>query len=175
MVVGEMEPTLWRPVMLGEELRATIYDFRPDNGAFVTLTKMSLRDARSVTTSTSTSRATEFRNALLRRDTECIISRHPYEVLLIAFHLIPRRLGDAGVYSVIQRFTGSSTPVDRYDPTVEVLLFLSLHALVDIYDLGFWNNGPVSLLTFHTIMLIFSILGCQDHYVVHNFTDMALN
>jgi hypothetical protein len=27
----EMEPALWRPVVQGEQLRATIYEFRPDN------------------------------------------------------------------------------------------------------------------------------------------------
>jgi hypothetical protein len=70
---------------------------------------------------------------------------------MVASHLIPRRLGDAGVQSVIQRFIGTSNPVDRYDPTIGVLLFMPLDAMADSYELGFWNDGPASLLTFHTL------------------------
>ena len=147
----EMEPTLWRPVTHGEQLRATIYEFRPDSGAFIVITKMSLRHARSVTTNISVPRATEFRHALIQRDTECIISQHPPENMLVASHLIPRRLGNVGVQSVLQRFTGPSIPVDRYDPTVGVLLVSNLDVLADGYDLGFWNNGTVSLCTLHTL------------------------
>ena len=63
----EMEPTSWRPVMQGEQLRATIYEFRRGNYAFITLTQMSARHARSMTTNTSAPLATPFRTALLRR------------------------------------------------------------------------------------------------------------
>jgi hypothetical protein len=91
-----------------------------------------------------------FRDALLRRGRACIITQHILESLLVASHLIPRRIGDAGVQPVLQRFTGPSTPVDSYDPTIGVLLFTALDALTDGYELGFWN-GPVSPLTFHTL------------------------
>jgi hypothetical protein len=87
-----------------------------------------------------------FRDAL-RRDRACIVTQHILESLLVASHLIPRRIGDAGVQSVLQRFTGPSTPVDSYDPTIGVLLFTALDALTDGYELGFWN-GPVSPLPF---------------------------
>jgi hypothetical protein len=146
----EMEPSLWRPVMPGEQLRATIYEFVPNDDAFIALTKMSLRQARSVTTNTSIPQATPFRNALLQRDQTCIITRQSLQRSLIASHLIPRRLGDAGVQSVFQRFIGSCTTVNRYDPRIGVLLSATLDTFVDAYELGFWNYGPVSLLTFHT-------------------------
>ena len=131
-------------------MRATIYEFRPDNDASITLTRMSLRHTRSVTTNTSSPQAAMFRDALLRRGRACIITQHILESLLVASHLIPRRIGDAGVQPVLQRFTGPSTPVDSYDPTIGVLLFTALDALTDGYELGFWN-GPVSPLTFHTL------------------------
>jgi len=142
----EMEPTLWRQVVQGEQLMATIYEFRPDNDAFITLTKMSLRHARSVTTNTSAPRATPFRNALLQRHQACIITRTPLQMTLIASHLIPRRLGDAGVQSAFQRFTGSPAIIDKYDPLIGVPLVATLGILVDGYQIGFWNCGPVSLL-----------------------------
>jgi hypothetical protein len=63
---------------------------------------------------------------------------------------MPRRLGDAGVQSAFQRFTGSIATVDRYDPLVGVPLLQTLDTLVDTYLLGFWNTGPVSLLIIHT-------------------------
>jgi hypothetical protein len=148
----EMEPSTWRQVVHGEQLRATIYEFRPDNDALIALTRMSLRHTRSVTTNTSRPRATEFRNVLLRRHKTCIVSPHPLESLVIASHLIPRRLGDAGVQSAVQRFTGSSIIVDRYDPLVGVPLLATLDLLTDHYDMGFWNYGPVIFLTFHTLL-----------------------
>jgi hypothetical protein len=60
-----MQPPLWRKVVHGEQLRATIYEFRPDNDTLITLTGKSLRHPRSVTTNTSGARATTFRDALL--------------------------------------------------------------------------------------------------------------
>jgi hypothetical protein len=146
----EMEPALWRPVVQGEQLRATIYEFRPDNNTPITLTR-SLRHMRSVTTNTSAPQATAFSGALLRRDQSCIITRYAIQRVLVASHLIPRRLGDLGVQSVIQRFTGPSTIVDRYDPALGVSLFLSLDAYVASYEVGFWNNGPVSLFICRTV------------------------
>ena len=147
----EMEPALWRRVVQGEQLRATIYEFRPDNNTPIALTKMSLRHMRSVTSNTSAPRATAFNAALLRRDRSCVITQYAIQRVLAASHLIPRRFGDLGVQSIIQRFTGPSTIVDRYDPALGVSLFLTLDAYVDSYDVGFWNNGPVSLFIFRTV------------------------
>jgi hypothetical protein len=53
---------------VGEQLRATIYEFRPDNHK---------QDSSShQATNTSLSRAATFRDALLRRDRACIITQH---------------------------------------------------------------------------------------------------
>ena len=138
----------WTQVLPGEELRPTIYEFRPDNNALVTLTKISLRHARSITTNNSIPRATPFRTALLQRDVRCVVSGQSRLRTLVASHLIPRRLGDSGVQSAFQRFTGSPTPVRRYDPCIGVLLYGGLDNHVDVYEMGFWNYGPVSFPTF---------------------------
>ena len=141
----EMEPSLWRRVVQGERLRATIYEFCPDNDSLITLTRMSLRHARSVTTKTTIPQAAVFRGALLRRDQQCVITRQDVRRLLVASHLIPRRLGNNGIQSVIQRFTGSPMLLDRYDPTIGIFLCTALDPLADAYELGIWNNGHVSL------------------------------
>jgi len=95
----------WVQVEPGEQLRATIYEFRP-NDTPIMLSKMSLRQGRSVTTpNTSRPQAIAFRDALNARDGACIISQQTNHPALIGSHLAPKRLGDAGVQSVIQRFT----------------------------------------------------------------------
>jgi hypothetical protein len=147
----EMEPALWRPVVQGEQLQATIYEFRPDNNTPIALTRSSLCHMRSVTTNTSAPQATAFSGALLRRDQSCIITQYAIQRVLAASHLIPRRLGNLGVQSIIQRFTGPSTIADRYDPAVGISLFLSFNAYVDSYEVGFWNNGPVSFFICRTV------------------------
>ncbi|KAF5373230.1 hypothetical protein D9615_007414 [Tricholomella constricta] len=152
----EMEPSLWRQVGFGEQLEATIYEFRLDNDALVALTRISLRPTRSVTTQTSAPRANMFRDTLLRRHQRCIITQSPIPSLLVASHLIPRRLGDAGVHATVERFTGDSNVLDRYDPIIGVPLLATLDLLVDTYHLGFWNTGP-------------------DQYVVHSFVDTPLH
>ena len=147
----EMQLPLWRMVLPGEQMRATIYEFRPDDNILIALTKRSLRSARSVTTKASTPQAAQFRTALLQRDRGCIVTHDPMERVLVSSHLIPRRLGDLGVQSVVQRYTGLTTIVDRYNPAIGVSLFAGLDSFVDGFELGFWNNGPVNLFTFHIV------------------------
>ncbi|KAF8231487.1 hypothetical protein L208DRAFT_1469460 [Tricholoma matsutake] len=125
----EMQLPLWRVVLPGEQLRATIYEFCLNNNALIKLT-----------TNTSA----------------CIITHHTMERVLISSHLIPRWLGNLGVRSIIQCFTGLATIGDRYDPAIGVSLFMGLDTLVDSFELGFWNNGP-------------------DQHVVHSFADMPLD
>jgi hypothetical protein len=142
----EMDAATWVPVAIGAQLKATIYEFVPDNGVLVALTKISLRDMSSDTTNTTAHQARQFREALLRRDQSCVISQNVSR--LHASHLVPRRLGDAGVQSVIDRFTVNPTEVNRFSPIIGLLLFVSLDDIVDTYMVGFLQNGPVSLLQF---------------------------
>lgn len=141
----EMDPS-WRPVVQGEPLTSTIYEFCPDNNALLSLTKISDRRARSMTTNTSAPQAGPFRTTLLQRHQRCIISQQPDPGALVASHLIPRRLGDVAVQSAFHRFTGSQAVVNRFDPLLGVLLNAMLDTYVDSYRVGFWNSGPVSLL-----------------------------
>jgi hypothetical protein len=139
----EMVQGQWRVVQDGEQLMSTIYEFRSDSNAPITLTRLSLRQARSVTTNTSADRGQVFRDALLRRHHQCIISSVSHPAILIASHLIPRRLGDSGVQSVIDLFTTLSTTVNRYNPMIGVPLLQTIDTWVDGFKLGFWNCGPV--------------------------------
>ena len=170
----EMVPSQWRQVLPGEQLRATIYEFVPDNNAPVILTKISLRHVRSITTNRSTQQAAPFRNALLRRDQKCIINRSALQYTLIASHLIPRRLGDSGVQAILQRFTGPlNNVVQRYDPCLGVLLSATLDLIVDCYEMGFWNIGPVSLLILPTPLCLQSSYP-QNQYIVHDFCSLPI-
>ncbi|KAM6493658.1 hypothetical protein JOM56_010019 [Amanita muscaria] len=150
----DMDSTQWRQVEQGEQLKATIYEFRPDNNAFITLSRMSLREGTSATTNTSQPQATAFRNMINERDGKCIISQTPWSVA--ASRLVPKRLSDAAVTSVVRRFTGSDAAVTRFDPTLGVLLFLPLDDRVGSYEVGFWNSGP-------------------DQYVIHSFFHAQLS
>jgi len=67
----DFDGSQWREVQAGEQLQATIYEFRPNNNIFVTPTRICARHARSVTTIESADQATKFREALLSRDTAC--------------------------------------------------------------------------------------------------------
>lgn len=152
----EAEASRWERVHQGEQLKATIYEFRPNNNAHITLTQISLRQMRSVTTNTSEDRASVFRNALTLRDQTCVISHTPIHT--IASHLIPRRLGDAGVRHVMTRFAGSaSAQLDRYDPTIGILLYGPLDQFTDTYKLGYWNVGVSPLPIIITLQTIYAV------------------
>ena len=117
----EMEQTLWRQVVQGEQLGAIIYEFCPHNDTFIMLTKVSLHHVRSMTTNTSAPPAPPFHNALLQCHQTCIITQQPFQEALVASHLIPRCLSDAGVQSAFQCFTGSPAIIDKYDPLIAML------------------------------------------------------
>jgi len=139
----EMDHSHWRVVSPGENLTATIYEFRRANNALITLTQMCLPQQTSHTTNDSKIRATQFQTACLQRDQTCIIISRTSRA--IASHLIPRRLGDAGVGAVFQRFNPpGSAIVDKYDTRLGVMLSRNLDPLVHTYDLGFWSTGHAS-------------------------------
>ncbi len=141
----DMVPAQWRQVQRGEPLRPTIYEFRPNNNAPITLSKMSARQAHSVTTNASQPHADAFRDAIRARDTRCIITGHQRFRGVTASRLIPKRLGDVATRSVVQHFTGlDAANMTRFDPRLGVLLSKQLDPMVDFYELGFWHSGPVS-------------------------------
>jgi len=156
----DMVPAQWRQVQQGEPLRPTIYEFRPNNNAPITLSKMSARQAHSVTTKTSQPYADAFRDAIRARDTGCIITGHRLFRGITASHLIPKRLGDFATRSVVQHFTGlDAANMTRFDPRLGVLLSKQLDPMVDFYDLGFWHSGPVSPPSFDLYHINIGITG----------------
>ncbi len=134
----------WVQVEPGDQLMVTIYRFRPNNTP-ITLSKISLRQMRSVTTNASRPQATAFHNALDACESACIISQQTHHLMLTGSHLAPKHLGDAGIQSIIQHFTDlHGVPVNRYAPIIGILLFTALDKFVDFYQVGFWACGPVS-------------------------------
>jgi hypothetical protein len=117
-----------------------------------------------VSTIASQNQTSQFRTTLVERHQQCIVPEAFDPLSLVASHLIPRRLGDAGVQFVFERFTGSSTIVDRFSPLIGVPLFSSLNAFVGAYKMSFWNSGPVShpsCLPLHSIASIFCIHSAE--------------
>ena len=98
------------------------------NGMFTALTKMTLHKAKSITTNASITPTTTFHHTLLQHHPTYIISKQPLQQILVTSHLIPRRLGDTGVQSAFQRFVGSSTIINGYDPLIGVPLLVTLRA-----------------------------------------------
>jgi len=151
-----IDRTGWRRVENGEPLEARIYEYSPDTlDDFFAPAKICTRDDRSITTSSPTTRdrARDFRDALLRRDMHCVVTGDQPADILIASHLIPRRLGDHVAQSVVDQFVASGTiPLpDCYNPQLGLLLLSTLDTWVDIFRIGFWHIGDVSLSsTFHT-------------------------
>ena len=138
----------WRAVQAGEPLSATIYEYcRPDQ-QFIQPTRISLRQARSLTPVTSQNQAAAFRTTVFNRHPACVISGIPLPRLLTASHLMPKRLGDAAIQSVFTTFTGLNTPVRRFHEFMGITLSKNLDSLVDNYELGFWHRGGVGLLLF---------------------------
>ena len=141
--LGRQKDNTWRQVLAGEELRPTIYEYRHLNDQAIEPTRMCYRPVRSVTTNTTQDQASVFRTALLERHSTCIISGEFEPRFLVASHLIPRRLGDNGVRSIFQHFTGLPTPMTRFHRSIGITLDLRMNILVDLFQLGFWNTGDV--------------------------------
>ena len=142
----------WRTVQAGEELRATIYEYRRSNNQPMAPTRVCPRQVNSETTNTSRDQAKAFRTALLKRHSSaCVVSGISRIRQLKASHLIPRRLGDNGVQSTFQLFTGLNTPVTRYHPSIGIPINSLLDDLVDVFEVGFWSTGNVSLISLYKI------------------------
>jgi len=142
----------WKAAQAGEPLMATIYEYCVPNQQFMQPTRMSLRQARSLTTITSRNRANAFRTALINRHPACVISGITFNRLLTASHLMPKRLCDAAIQSVFTTFTGLTTPVERFHEFMGITLSCNLNSYVDHYELGFWHRGGVGLLFFMLIL-----------------------
>lgn len=140
----------WRQVRTGERLVPTIYEYRRLDGQPMEPTRIcdyhDKAKSESMTTHTTRDQEKEFRNALLVRHPQCIVSQLSIPRTLSAARLIPRCLGDNQVQYLFQRFTGLPTLVTTYHQSIGVTVNLLVADLIDTFELGFWDMGNVGLL-----------------------------
>ena len=127
----------WKEVVHGNPLLPNIYEFVTTHP--ITLSKISARRSRSVTTSGSQSQSSSaaFKRSLLRRDGFCVVIESAPS---IACHLIPRRIGSDGATEIMERFVGGTETIDPYDPRIGVMLSSNIDHWVDLYQLGFHHT-----------------------------------
>jgi hypothetical protein len=138
-------------VVPGETLLPNIYEF--ESTSPILLSKISERHNHSETSVNSTSNATAFAQHVKQREGNlCAVTRLPDN--LKASHLIPKRLGPAGVTDVMTRFSGAQvTPgiMDIFDPRLGLYLTGNLDILVDNFRLGFFHY-MVSYIEFYILL-----------------------
>jgi hypothetical protein len=128
----------WQEVVRGNPLLPNIYEFVTSHP--ITLSKISARHSRSVTTRGPQTQANSdaFKRALSDRDGPCVVIGSKPS---IGSHLIPRRLGQNGVTEIMERFAGATEAVGAhvYDPRIGINLFGTLDDWVDVYKVGFYH------------------------------------
>ena len=135
---------------------------------------MSLRQSRFMTTNASTPQATQFRDTLGLYYFMTIIWKFFDCISLDSFFKAPWWCWSTIHHPTLHRLL--STIVDRYNPFLGVPLMANLNLPTDCYDLGFWNNGPVSLLTFIlycVLILLFSV--ARINILSTFFSDTEMN
>ena len=128
----------WQEVVHGNFLLPNIYEFVTSHP--ITLSKISARHSRSVTTSGSQSQGNSnaFKRALSERDGPCVVIGSPPS---IGSHLIPRRVGQDGVAEILKCFVGpaEANGADIYDPRIGINLCAGVDPWVDAYKVGFYH------------------------------------
>lgn len=128
----------WQEVPYGEPLLPNIYEFSPAQP--ITLSRICIRTTRSVTTlgSQTQSSASTFRHHLLERDASCVVTQ---AAPTKASHLIPRRLGDAGIGDAVGHFVGAAEAagVHQFDPQIGITISSNLDEWVDSFQVGFYH------------------------------------
>jgi len=141
----------------------TIYEYRRLDGQAMEPTRIcdyhGKAKSESMTTHTTRDQEKEFRNALLVRHPQCIVSQLSIPRTLSAARLIPRCLGDNGVQYIFQRFTGLPTPVTTYHQSIGVTVNLLVADLMDTFELGFWDMGNVG---FHSLCNCVALMRLQS-------------
>ena len=134
----------WRQVALGDPLLAGIYEFVANDQRDITLSKFCGRHIHSLTSrgATATTSASTFRQNIDKRDVACVVTKSGTASSLTASHLVPKRVGDEGAKAIMERFVGvgESRDIHKFHPSLGVLLFKTLDALVDCNELGFYHE-----------------------------------
>ena len=130
----------WRQVALGDPLLAGIYEFVAND--HITLSKICERNTHSVTSrrTATTAHANTFRRNLEERDVACVVTGN--DVSLVASHLVPKRVGDEGAETIMERFVGEGEGrgIHRFHPSLGILLVSTLDSMVDLNKLGFYHE-----------------------------------
>jgi hypothetical protein len=158
----------WQEVALGDLLLPNIYEFVTTHP--ITLSRISARTTRSVTTggSQSQSNSSSLRRLLADRDASCVVTQ---DSPFVASHLIPRRLGSDGVRDVMERFVGPAEAdrVHLYDTQIGVSLCSNLDRWVDTFQAGFYHVTVSFLLYLFIVLLILAHAAQNNTYTLHNF------
>ena len=128
----------WRLVAPGDPLVPGIYEFDADFS--VVLSRLSQREAHSVTSVGSQSSSSTFRRHIeIREGGRCAASN--LRQVLIATHLIPKRIGTEGVRSVVADFVGTleAQHAHNFHAMIGILLTYALEKEVTQYMLGFYH------------------------------------
>lgn len=124
--------------------RRYLYEYQPEIAHVANLAKISSRhNQTSITSIRSQNRSRSFHDALERRDTKCVASGNALTPVLVATHLVPKRLGDVNTTEIFHSYVGdtlpASTPIDRFHPALGIYLCANIKSFVDRYLLGFWS------------------------------------
>ncbi|KAH9176534.1 hypothetical protein EDB89DRAFT_74370 [Lactarius sanguifluus] len=152
----------WTEVSHGGLLYPGIYEFEPTLPHPITLSKICLRQNRSVTTEGSgpQSSPTTFRQHLNERDGDmCAVTGDLLS--LRASHLIPKCLGTEGAKDIVNRFVGAAEVmgihprIHKYHASIGILLYIGLDSLVDAFQAGFYHDT-------------------NNTYTLHNFCNVPM-
>jgi len=145
----------WQEVLPGAQLQPGIYEFVPTRP--IILSKICLRHGCcSVADPGFESNAKDFRESCVARDAGCVVNRCLMPIT--ASHLIPKRIGSAGIQDIMARFVlgfadaaAQADHTHRFDPRIGITLSNSLDAWVDQFNVGFYHimNNTYSCHTFH--------------------------
>ena len=104
----------WRQV-------AGIYEFVAND--HITLSKICERDTHSVTSrcTATIAHANTFRRNLEERDVACVVTGQCFS--LVSSHLVPKRVGDEGAETIMERFVGEGEGrgIHRFHPSLGIL------------------------------------------------------
>jgi hypothetical protein len=126
----------WVKVQEDDLIKPQIYEYRCDGT--LTLSKISLRQDESRTSRPSRPQSTLLFNQLIQRDRICVLSGIEEELGLAVSRLIPKRVGDKAILEIWKRHVGAGT-IERFNPSVAILLNKMLKAYVEFYEVGFYH------------------------------------
>jgi hypothetical protein len=131
----------WLPVANTDPLTASMYRYDLPPGVTVSLSKISQRAGKSVTSLTGY--ASTLANRLQGRDGKCWVSRA--FAPLANSHICPKRMGDHTARIIFQTFTSIPPPPNLtiLDEIFCLSLSVNLDAWFDEYELGFHFVSPV--------------------------------